>query len=105
MSDELLTSVVEASTKALEGEGASLVFNIETFERELIKAGVSVKRLNRGALLAELEAVRAEIATQGTRAHHAATAEEHDALIRKVATLQRREWELIDAIWPDGERQ
>jgi hypothetical protein len=99
----LLTKIIEAATKAIEGEGAAIVVNLDTLEKALFEKGVPIKTLNRGALAAELALVREEISTQYTRAYHAEDAEtksEHEA---RAATLIARERELVTTLWPQGE--
>lgn len=97
----LLETVIEAATAALEGEGeGNIVVNVDTFTEALMKAGVSVKALNRGAALAELNAVRAEVSVWKARAHNAVDAEAEGFAEERIGALQEREAELGEMLWP-----
>ncbi|HEX6456249.1 MAG TPA: hypothetical protein VF009_06985 [Solirubrobacterales bacterium] len=98
---DLVTKVVEAATEAIEGKGAAMVVNAETFAEALAQRGVPVKTLNRGALQGELAAVRGEVSVWKARRHNAPDEETRQRAEARVSLLQRREAEIEEALWPD----
>lgn len=98
---ECFDAIVAAITAAIEGEGDDLLVNVDTLESQLVEAGIRVKVLNRGALLAELSHVRDELRVQRTRASNAegALGIEIEEMVQR---LSRREDEIVEALWPAG---
>lgn len=97
---ELATFLVGEAI-VVDGENGSVSLNLDRLEEELREVGVRVEYRPRAPFLGELEAVRAEKHVYATRAANARGASKRGALERRVATLERREEEILGLLWPE----